>query len=185
MRLDSVKLRPADTPEEPDTCSLDSRMVVIGPAVGSLAKRDLAGETVIDLDPKDWKHEDDDFDTPGEKRLTETVDFIFCYFFGADHGQGKPGCESSKARLRKRLKEKLRLDTLEEASDDLDTALEHLESTLFLMERYLGRYPQLLLSSEFTEQMETIAEYIENWGLGQHTDEQHNSILTDVIRRET
>lgn len=209
-------LRPADKPEGPDACSVsfhkgkrqdpadffrrlddeaevNGKMVVMGPAVRVTANEDGSlAEAELILDPADWR-EDEEFATPGDRRLEDAVDFIFCYFFGTDHGQDKPKVEASKARLRKRLREKLRLDVLEDASSDLDVALDHLEKTLYLMDTYLLRFPAQLAGSEFTEQMEELSDYLEDWGMGKQPPStrpqvenpmSEGSILGEIIRRE-
>lgn len=202
MKLNLLPLRPPSAPEEPDICALPVRgsgvdhanmlsprgdMVVMGPAIrvedaGSLVKAELVNE-------------DDEFATPGEKRLEKALDLIFRYFFGASYGADKPGCQSSKRKLGKRLSDTLKLETLEQADEDLDEAVDLLETTLFLMERFMGRYPHLLLQTEFTSQMEEIADFLSNWGRGAHTaaedaandskgGDQMDSILGEVVRLE-
>lgn len=211
-------LRPPTEVEKPDVCAVhceqnqadflrelddeteraafaakSRKMVVMGPVVrveesekGSLAEAEL----VMDLKEEDWR-EDEEFATPGDRRLEKAVDYILSYFYGATYGQGTPLVEKTKSRIAKKLREMLMLDRLEDADADLDHALEHLEKTHYLMATYLQRFPSHLAGSEFTIQMEENSDFLEDWGLGQnHPDDDSNpmsegSILGEVIRRES
>lgn len=99
-----------------------------------------------------------------EKLLDECVKKIMRYMFGKEwEGTVK---EKSRKRVTNIIRETLQLDVVEQTETDLGDTLDLLEDSLFLLERILARHSHTALNVEMVDHMETVAEHLEQWGMG-------------------
>lgn len=104
----------------------------------------------------------DEDDSTSDLKLKKCVDKLIRDLFG----RNKIAKETAtKKRVAKLISKELDLEQMDQLDQDLGESLELLESSLFLFERVLSRFPHLL-GVELIGHMEEVQEHLEQWGMG-------------------
>lgn len=99
-----------------------------------------------------------------DKLLDECVEKLMRYLFGKSWQDSIK--EKSRKEVRKIVSKTLQLEVVEQTETDLGETLDLLEDSLFLLERILAKHAHSVLNVEMVEHMETVAEHLEQWGMG-------------------
>lgn len=102
--------------------------------------------------------------TEHSKKVKAATDKVFKCLFGKNHQN-----LSGKERVAKILAKAFDPEESAEIEEDLAEALNLLDDNLILLERILARHPHLM-GVEMVNQMEETAEFIQQWGLGEHNE---------------
>lgn len=119
--------------------------------------------------PQKKKKEDEDIfedETPSvnDKLLDDCVNKIMRYMFGKEWELTIK--EKSRKKVRTIIYETLQMEVIEQTENDLGETLDLLEDSLFLLERILAKHAHTTLNVEMVNHMETVAEHLEQWGMG-------------------
>jgi len=147
-----------------------------------LYKAESLQEGVCDLRSKDVKKEEeeefeDNAPSVNEKLLEDCVKKIMRFLFGKEwEGSVK---EKSRKKVREIIHETLQMDVIEQTENDLGDTLDLLEDSLFLLERILARHSHTALNVEMVDHMETVAEHLEQWGMGDSKQAEKRRLVRD------
>lgn len=118
--------------------------------------------------------EEEDTTSSNDKLLNDCVDKILRYMFGKDWEHTVK--EKSRKRVKAIIEEGLQLDVIEQTEHDLGDTLDLLEDSLFLLERILARHAHSVLNAEMVNHMETVAEHLEQWGMGDSKEAEKRAV---------
>ncbi len=124
----------------------------------------------------------DDTATTSAKLLDDCVEKVFRYMFGKEwEHQVK---EKTRKRVRKVISDTLQLEVVEQTENDLGETLDLLEDSLFMLERIMARHSHQQMSVEMVNHMESVADHLEQWGMGdaKKAEKRHTEIVTDRFR---
>ena len=112
-----------------------------------------------------------------DKLLDECVKKIMRYMFGKEWESSVK--EKSRKKVRSIISDTLQMDVIEQTETDLGDTLDLLEDSLFLLERILARHSHTALNVEMVDHMETVAEHLEQWGMGDSKSAEKRRLVRD------
>lgn len=116
-----------------------------------------------ELSDEEWEAVEDDTST-SQKLLDECVTKVLKHLYGKNWDVSVK--ERSRKKIREIISKTLQLEVVEQTENDLGETLDLLEDSLFLLERIMTRTTHAHLSVEMVNHMESVADHLQQWGMG-------------------